>query len=326
MLNPIRGAQRVVSHLVETTDTEEEPDWDDQGALTRAAAWAKYRKSLVIAAVFALVAVVFWLYPVLPSAHRNYWTLALAVWALSSAFFYSRGRTAGFTALREYDLNIVYTGRSVVPRLGRVTGDIDDRMVGMKVLKELKRGGLSAAYEQFRDRFNRREIQQHKEKYHRVDDDGSGDVVRGVPKGLTTRTDTCEFGIDVFNTISVTHAGEERTEMDSKEVDTMLTLPPTVDERVTTDVRQAMVGQEDARKLADQRYRQLENYVEQLEEYVDPGGKTIFEETKKLFQEINRETRRPARNGNDEEDSIAPDFDAERYGREQRNKSNGGEY
>jgi len=285
-LNPLRSTRQLVANLAATGEDGDEPQqWDSQSRTSRLRTTLSMYKYLVVAVALFLMAVAVFLFPVLPSAHRNYWLPVAGLWLVSIAITHIKSRGAGIRRLGQYHLNILFMGNSVQPRLGKRTGAIDDKTWGLKVLKRFSAGGLRTAFEQFHDRYSRSEIGDHKEKYHRVNDDGSGDVVRGVLGPTTAEADEIEHNIDIFDGISVTHAGAEDETLSSKERDTVTTLPPTIDERTSAGVRKAFASEVHGREIEARRASELEDYVDDLEEYVDAAGQPIFE---RVMQAINQ--------------------------------------
>lgn len=289
--NPIRSVRRVVSAVALDPDADPDPEWDKPGIIGRATGALTRYPYLTVAAVFMLVAGALFFVPVIPTAHYNGWTLGLGVYVLSVAVAYIQGRKAAFQTLKQYDLNVLFTGRHVVPRLGKRTGDIDDRLTGFKALKKFGSGGLRTAFVQFRDRYGRSEIADHKEKHHRVENDGSGDVVFGLLKTTTFESDRLDHGIDLFNSVSITHAGEEAERLESKDVDAVPTIPPVIDSRISGRVQTAFRSLNQSRKQSEQMNTQLNNFVDRLEEYVDPSGQVLFEDVRELVNEFQPDRR-----------------------------------
>lgn len=301
-LNPLQRAAKLVANMPAESD-DPPAEWDSTSRTSKLHDWLARYKFLVIAVVLFSLAMLIFFVPVLPSAHRNYWTPALGLWLVSLAAVYVRAQGAGLRRLRNYHLNVLLLGNSAIPRLGKRTGAIDDKTFGFKVLKKFSNGGLSTGFEQFRDKFARREIAEHKEKYARVSDDGSGDVIRGISEPLTADAEACEYGHDIFDGISVTHAGAEEDLMESKVRDTETTLPPVLDARTTSDVRQAFAAEAYATDISEQRLQQLENYVDELEEYVDPGGKQILNSVMDLLE---AQQRQPQQQSNSDDEPRLP--------------------
>jgi len=281
-LNPIKTTRQLVANL---TDTGDEPEtWDDGSRFSGAKAWLSMYRYLAIALAFFAMAMAVFIFPVLPSAHRNWWLPAMGLWLVSLAVVHLKSRGSGLRRLEDYHLNILFQGNTIKPRLGKRAGAIDDKTWGLRVLKEFSLGGLKTSYEQFADRYSRNEITDHKEKYHRVNDDGSGDVVRGILGPTTAEADSLEYGLDLFDGVSVTHAGAENDTLASKERDTVTTLPPTIDERTSADVRQAFASETYGRQIEARRAAELEDYVDDLEEHVDAAGKPLFENVMMLLE------------------------------------------
>ncbi len=287
-LNPLQKTVELLANMPAGTD-EEPQQWDSQTRTSRLRGWLARYKFLVGALALLGVALLIFFVPVLPSAHRNGWTVAGGLWAVSLAAVWVKAQGAGLRRLAGYELNILHMGNAIRPRLVERTGAIDDKTAGLKVLKQFDMAGLRTGVEQFRDRFGRREVAKHKEKYSRVDDDGSGDVIRGIATPLTAEADQCEYGIELFDGISVTHTGEERDLMESKERDTETTIPPVLDARTTADVRGAFASEAYARDISEQKLTQLENYIDELEEYVDPGGDQILQQVMDLVETTKRQ-------------------------------------
>lgn len=285
-LNPINRARRLVGAIALDPNEDEEPQhWQRQSRVSKLKDALTMYPYLALAGGFFLVALVIFFYPVLPSAHRSGWTLAVGIFAVAVAVSYWKGRTRAFDALSKYDLNILFTGRHIEPRLGVRTGDIDDRLTGFKKLRKFSQGGLRTAFEEFRDRYGRTEITDHKEKYHRAKPDGTGQVRHGLMKTTTFEAETLDYEIDLFNSVSVTHAGEEEDRLDSKDMDTAAVLPPVLDTRTSARVEDAFRAEARARGHADQELSLAKDQLEKLEEYVDPAGQTLFERTKQLVEQ-----------------------------------------
>jgi len=298
-LNPIKATRQLVSNLADPGDDDEPKSWESPSRTSRLRSFLAMYRYLAVAMVFFAIAMAVFLFPVLPSAHRNYWLPAMGLWCLSLAVVHLKSRGAGLRRLEDYHLNILFQGNTIKPRLGKRSGAIDDKTWGLKVLKQFSMGGLRTTYEQFHDRYSRSEIGDHKEKYHRVDDDGSGDVVRGILGPTTAEADALEYDLELFDGVSVTHAGAENDTLASKERDTVTTLPPTIDERTSANVRQAFASETYSRQVEERRAAELEDYVDDLEEYVDPAGQPIFENIMTAI-----ETMQPNRNNSsDDEDS-----------------------
>ncbi len=286
-LNPLKYGQSLVSSLMAGTGEDGTPDrWEDRGLFTRIGASMRYYSYLWIAgAMFAIASAIFFV-PVLPSAHQNVGVLGAGFWLVTVAGAYAKGRSAGIQTLQNFDLHIVFTGNGIRPRLGKRTGDIDEKSLGFKVAKTFGHGGLSVSFEQFRDRFARNEIGEHKEKYHRVGEDGTGDVVDGLLKQTTFTADRLENDISLFNSVAVTHAGDLDDDLDSKNRESMTTLPPVIDKRTGHLVQMAFQNQVRGTEQAEAYANQLTDYVDELEEYVDPGGQPIFEATTGLLGDL----------------------------------------
>jgi hypothetical protein len=296
-MNAIRDRIPTVSSLpfgddTDNVDDEDPKDWDRKGRLGRLwAALSVYPFLTISVALFAMTLVLY-LYPVLPSAHRNIGfvtiggvLVAFAAWGLYNRILAIRG-------LSKYDLHVNYRGGAVSARLAKQTDIPDERIRGYKILREFRLGGLVTSFEAFRNRFSRREISDHKEKYHRAGDDGSGDIVDGVLEPQTAETATLRNDIELFRSIAVTHAGEQQPKLDSKNVDSVSTLPPTIDSRTSADVRSAFEKQSRDRDHARQQLQMLENYIKEMREYVDPAGQPLLENvigTIETLNEIDRE-------------------------------------
>jgi|GEM_PF-521526 hypothetical protein len=286
-LNPLKHGQTLVSNLMAGTGEDGTPDrWDDTGAVAKLGASIRHYSYLWVAGAMFVFALVLFLVPVLPSAHRNIGFLGVGFWLLTIAGAYAHGRTNALQTLENFDLHILYTGNGIRARLGKTTGEVDDKSMGFKVAKQFSRGGLEVKYEQFRDRFARNEIGDHKEKYHRVGSDGTGDVVDGLLKQTTFTADRLENDISLFNTVAVTHAGDLDDDLDSKNRESMTTLPPVVDKRTGHLVQLAFNNQVRGADQAEAYAQQLQDYVDELEEYVDPGGQPIFEATTGLLGDL----------------------------------------
>ncbi len=283
-LNPLKHGQSLVSNLMAGTGEDGTPErWDDTGVTAKIGASIRHYSYLWVAGAMFVIALAMFFIPVLPSAHRNVGFLGVGFWLVTVAAAYARGRSNALQTLRNFDLHILYTGNGIRARLGKTTGDIDEKSTGFKVAKRFKRGGLQVSYEQFRDRFARTEIGEHKEKYHRVDSDGSGTVVDGLLKQTTFSADRLENDINLFNSVAVTHAGDLDNDLDSKDRESMTTLPPVVDKRTGHLVQLAFNNQVRGADQAEAYADQLEDYVDELEEYVDPAGQPIFESTTELL-------------------------------------------
>lgn len=303
-LNPLKYGQSLVSSLMAGTGEDGTPDrWENTGLLGRIGRSMRHYSFLWIAGAMFATALALFLFPVLPSAHRNVGFLGIGFWLVSVAAANVHGRTSAFEELKKYDLHVLYTGNGITARLGQTIGDIDEKSTGFKVAKRFGYGGLQVEFEQFRDRFARNEIGDHKEKYHRVGSDGSGDVVDGLLKQTTFTTDRLANDIDLFNSVAVTHAGELDDDLDSKRRESMTTLPPVVDKRTGHLVQLAFDNQVRSADQAEAKAAQVEDYLDDLEEYVDPGGRPIFEATTGLLNDLGI-TRRQ-----DEEDGETVELD-----------------
>jgi len=300
-MNPLKTTRQLVANLAATEDGDGPKQWDSQSRTGRIKTALSLYKYLVVAVVLFAMAMAVFIFPVLPSAHRNYWVPAMGIWAVSIAVVHVKSRAAGLRRLKDYHLNILFLGNSIQPRLGKRSGSIDEKTWGLKVLKKFNAGGLRTAFEQFHDRYSRSEIGDHKEKYHRVDDDGSGDVVRGVLDPTTAEADEVEHNIDLFDGISVTHAGAENDTLSSKERDTVTTLPPTIDERTSAGVRKAFMSEAHGRQVESRRAQELEDYVDDLEEYVAPAGQPIFESVMRAIRQMKAQQNR--RNDSSDDDT-----------------------
>ncbi len=299
-LNPLTYGQSLVSNLMAGTGGDGTPDhWEDRRLSARIAASMRYYSYLWIAGTMFTIAAVIFFVPVLPSAHHNIGVLGGGFWLVTIAVAYAKGRGDGIETLQNYDLHIVFTGNGIRPRLGKRTGDIDEKSTGFKVAKSFGHGGLSVSFEQFRDRFARTEIGEHKEKYHRVTSDGSGDVVDGLLKQTTFTADRLKNDITLFNSVAVTHAGDLDDDLDSKNRESMTTLPPVIDKRTGHLVQMAFQNQVRGTEQAEAYANQLTDYVDELEEYVDPGGQPIFEATTGLLGDLGL-TRERRENGEEE--------------------------
>ncbi len=286
-LNPLKHGQSLVSNLMAGTGEDGTPDrWEDIGATAKISASIRHYSYLWVAGVMFVIALVMFFIPVLPSAHRNIGFLGIGFWLVTVAAAYAQGRRNAFQTLQNFDIHILYTGNGIRARIGKATGDVDEKSTGFKVAKSFSHGGLQVEYEQFRDRFARTEIGEHKEKYHRVSSDGTGAVVDGLLKQTTFTTDRLENDIGLFNSVAVTHAGDLTTDLDSKNRESMTSLPPVVDKRTGHLVQLAFNNQVRGADQAEAYADQLEDYVDELEEYVDPAGQPIFESTTELLSNL----------------------------------------
>jgi len=303
-LNPLKYGQSLVSNLMAGTGEDGTPDrWEDTGLFGRIGRSIQHYTFLWVGGAMFAAAFGLYLFPVLPSAHRNIGFLGAGFWVFSVAAAHVRGRVSGIKTLQEYDLHVLYTGNGITARLGKTTGDIDEKSVGFKVAKQFGYGGLQVKFEQFRDRFARNEIGDHKEKYHRVDSDGTGDVVDGLLKHTTFTASRLENDIELFNSVAVTHAGELDDDLDSKKRESTTTLPPVVDKRTGHLVQLAFDNQVRSADQAEAKAAQVEDYLDELEEYVDPGGKPIFEAATGLLNDLGVTRRK----GEDGEESVELD-------------------
>ncbi len=298
-MNPLKYGQTLVSSLMAGTGEDGTPDrWEDSGLFAKIGRSMRHYTFLWVAGAMFAVALALFLFPVLPSAHRNVGFLGGGFWLVSVAAANVHGRTSAFDSLQELDLHILYTGNGITARLGKGIGDIDEKSTGFKVAKAFSYGGLRVKYEQFRDRFARNEIGDHKEKYHRVGSDGTGDVVDGLLKHTTFTADRFENDINLFNSVAVTHAGKLDDDLDSKRRESMTTLPPVVDKRTGHLVQLAFDNQVRSADQAEAKVSQVEDYLDELEEYVDPGGRPIFEATTGLLNDLGV-TRRQGEDGDE---------------------------
>lgn len=288
-VNPIRRTREILGTIAINPSEEHDPEWERIGTLARWKRRLTLYPFLTVAVVFFVIALTIFFVPVLPSAHRSGVTLGIGFYVISVAVSNWKGRTSAFKKLGEFDLNIKFTGRGISARLGKKDERIDDRMIGFKKLREFSHGGLKTAFEEFRDRYSRNEISNHKEKHHRAESDGSGHVRHGLLDGITFETGTCEYGIDLFNTVSVTHAGAEDERLESKKMETASVLPPVLDTRTSAKVEGAFRAEKQSRSQADQELSLAKDQLDRLEEYVDPAGQTLFERTVEL---VDRERER----------------------------------
>jgi hypothetical protein len=286
-LNPITHARRLAGYIAEDPQGGDAPPerWDDTSTTSNALGFLKRHPWLFVAGAFFLVALLLFFVPVLPTAHYNGWTLAAGVFVASNAVTAYTFRKKGMQAWQDYDLNVLFTGRGIVPRVGKWDGDIDDRLKAFKILKQVGPSGLRTAFEQFRDVYSRREIERHKDKYHRVDTDGTGDVRHGVLKNTTFEVDTCKHDIDVFGSISVSHIGQPEERLDAKEYETAGTIAPVIDVRTSDKIDKAFRAEATARRHSDQELAIVSQQLDKLEEHVDPAGQPLFERTMELLNE-----------------------------------------
>lgn len=323
-LNPLSDTVPLVGRLMAGSGddgTDDPPErWDTSSKGSRITGTLKRYSYLSVASVFGVIALLLFFVPVLPTAHHNGAVLVIAGVGMWSAVVYYMGRTSAFGRLRDFDVHILFTGNSIRARLGKETSDLDDRTAGFKVLKSLDMTGLSTAYEQFRDRYSRREIDQHKEKYHRVETDGRGEVVDGLLKQITFEASRFEHDIDLFNSVKVTHAGSLETDMASKQRETMTTLPPTLDQRTNSAVRLAFQSQVQSTKEADRLREMTEDYLDEIEEYVDPDGKPIFNMLVEMLREMGITHDRQQSGETPDRDG---DLDLEEIRRKRRQRENG---
>lgn len=288
-LNPIRRTQKLLGAIaIDPNERDEEPQWERTGRVTKLKRTLSLYPYLVGAGVFFVMALLLFFYPILPSAHRSGWTLAVGLFAMAIAIAYWKGRVNAYATLQQYDLNVLFTGRHIKPRLGKLDGSIDDRMVGFKILRRFESGGLRTAFEEFRDRYARTEIASHKDKHHRAESDGSGKVRHGLLKNTTFEADTLDYGIDLFNSVSVTHAGAAEERLGSKNMETAAVIPPVLDSRTSAQVESAFRAEQTARDHSDQELSLVQDQLDRLEEHVDPAGQTLFERTVEL---IDRQTK-----------------------------------
>lgn len=289
-INPIRRTQKLLGAIaIDPNEDDDEPQtWERTGRISRAIQTVKMYPFLSVAALFFLVALAMFFYPVLPSAHRNGWTLGAGIFGVGLAVAYWRGRRGAFKTLQKFDLNVLFTGRHMEARLGKMDGSIDDRMVGFKILREFSHGGLKTAYEQFRDKYGRTEIASHKDKHHRAKPDGSGEIRHGLIENTTFEEDTLAYDIDLFNSISVTHAGTAEDRLGSKQMETAAVIPPVLDSRTSSRVESAFRAEQTARGHSDQELDLVMDQLARLEEHVDPAGQTLFERTVEL---VDRQTK-----------------------------------
>lgn len=288
-MNPIRDRVNLNTVLPFSEDTgdvdDQEPEeWERQGRVQKAWRYLSLYPFLTAAGGLFLLTLFLYLYPIIPRAHSSPVFVIVAFWLLTVAGWGAHREKAAIRRLQEYDLHVSFYGNAIIPRLGKQVELRDDRLVGFKTLREFSWGGLVAKYEQFRDRFARREIGQHVNKHSRVDDDGSGDVVDGYLEGQTATADAMRNGIELFNTISVSHVGTQKTELGSKNVESRATLPPTIDSRTSSKVHRAFEKEKEGRREAEELLDMLRDHVEELEEYVDPSGKPLFQNTISLIQ------------------------------------------
>lgn len=292
-LDPLRETVGVVSQLAASEDSDDTPErWDRQSRTSRLWGALTRYPYLTVAVVLFVVAFALFFFPVLPTAHHNGWTLAAGIWLLSLAVTAVMVRKSAYGTLADLDLHVNFMGNSMAVRLGKRDGYIDEKTIGFKELKQFSHGGLKKKWLQFRDRFNRKEIESHKEKYHRVESDGSGEVVHGFLAPLTVETKQIENGIDLFNSVLVTHSGKLDDDLSSKQKDTKTTIPPTIDERTNKDVRQAFSRVTFAQEHEEIRADMADDLLDDLEEYVDPAGMPLFERVNQLVEDAREAKQR----------------------------------
>lgn len=299
-MNPIRDRIPTVSSLPFSDDTDDvddqEPEqWDRKGRLAKLWAALSVYPFLTASVLLFVATLVLYLYPIVPSAHRSVGLVTIAGLIVAFAGWGLYNQILGVRRLQRYDLHINYRGNALSVRLAREEDVPDERIRGYRILREFKLGGLVTAYEEFRDRHSRREIAEHKEKYHRAGDDGGGDVVDGVLEPQTAETGSMRNGIELFRSVAVTHTGEQKPKMDSKAVDSVSTLPPTIDSRTSAEVRSAFEKQSLDRKHANEQLEMLDTYIKEMREYVDPAGQPLLENvigTLETLNEIDRDEDR----------------------------------
>lgn len=291
-MNPIRDRIPTVSSLpfgddTDDVDDQEPENWDRQSRLSKMWTTLSVYPFLTASVVFLGITMVLYLYPVVPSAHRSVGLVTIAGLTVAFSAWGLYNRVLAIRGLQRYDLHINYKGSTVSARLGK-EADVDEPEIrGYKILRKFSLGGLVTAYEEFRDRHSRREISEHKEKYHRVDDDGTGEVIDGALEAQTAETETLRNGIELFRSIAVTHTGRQKPNMDSKEIDSVSTIPPTIDSRTSAQVHRAFEKQAIDRQHATEQLAMLEQYIKEMREYVDPAGQPLFENVIGTLETLN---------------------------------------
>lgn len=244
-MNPIRDRIPTISSLPFGDDTDDvddpEPeDWDRKGRLAKLWTALSVCRFLTASVLFLVVTLILYLYPVVPTARRSVGMVSIAVLTVVFSAWGLYNRILAIRGLQRYDLHINYEGSSVSARLGRETDVDDEEIRGYKILRKFSLGGLVTAYEGFRDRHSRREISEHKEKYHRVADDGSGEVIDGALEAQTAEADALRNDIELFNSTVVTYTGRQKPNVDGKEIDSVSTIPPTIGFRTSAQVHRGL--------------------------------------------------------------------------------------
>lgn len=290
MFNPLKSARQLLTHLPD----DEEPDvhWE-RSRTARAKAWLGERASLAVAFLAILLTFALWVIPVLPSAHNNPFVPLVGLWVASVVVV--RYKTAqGLLAelARSVDLHIEYTGSSVRVEAGEDRGDIDEKTRGFTPYKALRvtPSGVKASAVTFRDRYARNSVSSLKDKFHRAGEAGTGAVVDGKHRAHTFVADEIDGDVTLLNRVIVSHTGpvEGRTGTPyrSAAVESMTSTPPVLDDRTNANVRLAMRQQVRATNEAEALNTQLREFIDELEEYVDPSGQVIFSQVTDLMQQM----------------------------------------
>ena len=288
-MNPIREHIPTVSFLPWSSDTDdvdedETPEWERTGRVAKLKSWLTLYPFLTASVALLALTLVLYFRPILPTAHRRASLPFIAGLLVSHSLVGVWRERAAVRRLRSYSLHVGFRGNTVHVRFGQPADLNDDRLIGFKPLAEFAHGGLRTRFESFRDRFSRREVGDHKEKYHRAGTDGEGEVVDAFYQSQTAETSAFRNGIELFDTVFVSHVGEQQPELDSKEVDSMSTLPPRIDARTSSEIRTAFSSEREARREEERIRAMLEDHVDELAEYIDPAGQPLFENTIGLIQ------------------------------------------
>jgi len=288
-VNPIREHIPTVSFLPWSSDTDDvdeggTPEWERSSRFKTAKRYLTLYPFLTASVVLLIVTLVFYFRPILPTAHRRASLPFIAGLLVSHGLVGVWRERAGVRRLQNYSLHVGFRGNTVHVRLGQQADLNDDRLIGFKPLAEFAHGGLRTRFESFRDRFSRREVGDHKEKYHRAGSDGEGKVVDAFYASQTADTSAFRNDIELFNSVIVSHVGEQQPDLDSKNVDSVSTLPPRIDARTSSDIRTAFTSEREARREEERIRGMLEDHVDELAEYIDPAGQPLFENTIGLIQ------------------------------------------
>lgn len=257
--NWMRG--QIVGWLRETPG-EDDPEWEDTGRIGRASAWIRDRRWFVAVATFFLVGLIGASAPYIPEfqAFEPFTPWAIAAGILTAGYVWGHG--SALEKLGEIEQYVVYTGDSAAVFFGRAT-TTETGSTAFEALSSMGFRGFGKKYQTIRDRFARRDIERHKEKYPRFAADGD-DTLRYRMPDHTVHVDGSSTDADVLKRVHVAHAGELEDDLDSTHTDVQASIPRTIDVKSSNQISRYVSEQEETNQRIKGRLRVLKRELDAM--------------------------------------------------------------